>query len=59
MLKSHQTTIEILTKANTNVLKDSTKAIQAPEKTISETIKKVEKLHDAMTKFMTEFKKLF
>lgn len=45
ILKSHQATVEMLTKENEKVLEDSSKAIQALEKTISEMIEKVEKLH--------------
>lgn len=40
MLKSHRKMVEMLTQANVNVLEDSTKAIQAFEKTIAETTKK-------------------
>lgn len=56
MLKSYRATIEMLTKVNEKVLEESTKAIQASEKTISETTAKVEKLHDEVMKFMVEFR---
>lgn len=43
MLKSHKAIVEMLTKENEKVLAESTKILQALEKTISNRTKKVEK----------------
>lgn len=47
--------VDMLTKENAKVLADSTRIIQASEKTIAETTEKVKKLHDDVTKFMADF----
>lgn len=56
VLKSYRTTVEMLTKSNTKVLKDSIKANHASEKTFSEMTAKVEILHAKVTIFMDDFR---
>ena len=49
--------VEMLTKGNEKVFEDSTKEIQALEKTITDMNKKAEKLRAEVTMFMDDFLK--
>lgn len=55
MLKSHREMVEMITKGNEKSLEESTKEIQASEKTITEMTKKFVKLHAEVTKFRFDF----